>query len=195
MEFDLRFLDERSYRYLKHGIDAVNKIANSYDPGAWNYVSDGSLRHVHKGLKEMDINSKTILDEMKLDDHSARSLSWTVVNLTSISKNYLKWRKNYLRNMATIIYDNLDEYITSNIPHGKLDDSSSWELALATLDTNTLVKLLMEEDIPVVQYLANMEDISHLTNEEILTLLEGTGFKTVSTEKLGVDENPISVCI
>lgn len=195
MEFDLRFLDERSYRYLKHGIDAVNKIANSYDPGAWNYVSEGSLRHVHKGLKEMDINSKTILDEMKLDDHSARSLSWTVVNLTSISKNYLKWRKNYLRNMATIIYDNLDEYITSNIPHGKLDDSSSWELALATLDTNTLVKLLMEEDIPVVQYLANMEDISHLTNEEILTLLEGTGFKTVSTEKLGVDENPISVCI
>ena len=195
MEFDLRFLDERSYRYLKHGIDAVNKIANSYDPGAWNYVSEGSLRHVHKGLKEMDINSKTILDEMKLDDHSARSLSWTVMNLTSISRNYLKWRKNYLRNMATIIYDNLDEYITSNIPHGKLDDSSSWELALATLDTNTLVKLLMEEDIPVVQYLANMEDISHLTNEEILTLLEGTGFKTVSTEKLGVDENPISVCI
>jgi hypothetical protein len=192
MEFDLRFLDERSYRYIQRGIDAVNKIANSYDPGAWNYVSEGSLRHVHKGLKEPDIISKTILDEMKLDNHSARSLSWAVMNLTSISRNYLKWRKNYLRNMATIIYDNLDEYITSNIPHGKLDDSSSWELALASLDSNTLVKLLMDEDVPVVQYLANIEDISHLTNQEVLTLLEGTDFQ--KGEKNTIDDNPVSVC-
>jgi len=190
MEFDLRFLDERSYGYIKRGIDAVNKIANSYDPGAWNYISDGSLRHVHKGLKEPDILSKTILDDMKLDDHSPRSLSWTITNLTSISRNYLKWRKNYLRNMATIIYDNLDEYIRSNIPHGKLDDSSSWELSLAALDSNALVKLLMDEDIPVVQYLANRDDISQLTNQELLTLLEDTDFQKGEN----MDEHPVSVC-
>jgi hypothetical protein len=192
MEFDLRFLDERSYRYIQRGIDAVNKIANSYDPGAWNYVSDGSLRHVHKGLKEPDIISKTILDEMKLDDHSARSLSWTVTNLTSISRNYLKWRNNYLKNMATIIYDNLDEYVTSNIPVGQKKTPESWELALSALDSNTLVKLLMDEDIPVVQYLTNMDDISHLTNQEVLTLLEGTDFQ--KGEKNSMDENPVSVC-
>jgi len=190
MEFDLRFLDERSYSYIKRGIDSVNKIANSYDPGAWNYVSDGSLRHVHKGIKELDIISKSILDDMKLDDHSARSLTWTITNLTSISRNYVKWRKDYLRNMASIIYDNLDEYITSNIPHGKLDDSSSWELALAALDSNALVKLLMDEDIPVVQYLANKEDISQLTNQELLTLLEGADFQKGEN----VDEHPVSVC-
>jgi hypothetical protein len=192
MEFDLRFLDERSYRYIQRGIDAVNKIANSYDPGAWNYVSDGSLRHVHKGLKEPDIISKTILDEMKLDDHSARSLSWTVTNLTSISRNYLKWRKNYLKNMATIIYDNLDEYVTSNIPVGQKKTPESWELALAALDSNTLVKLLMDEDIPVLQYLTNMDDISHLTNQEVLTLLEGTDFQ--KGEKNSMDDKPVSVC-
>ena len=183
MEFNLRFLDPESRTCLQHAIDGVNKAAVLHDPGAWNFVSAGHLIQAshdrgYKKASEMDPIAVTIFDEMEQDGHSGYTASWVVSTLTEVAKNYRKWRTSVLvtslEGMKKDLKGFLDRRFREKFPEEQETSvDTRHSMVLHDLEHSYLVKYVLEpQDRNILQFLLEMEDVSHLGNEVLFEQID-----------------------
>jgi hypothetical protein len=183
MEFDLRFLDKTSKKFLQNAIDGVNKACVLHDCGGWNYVSAGKLIEAHKdfGAKPLDDVATCIFTEMEMMGHSGHTASWTISALTKLAKNFPRWRKDVILTRLQDIKEDLMVFI-ERMYEGKFasdgeekpqDVSVRVNAVLHSIEYSFLVtNVLLQEDRDLLTYLLKIENVSHLGNEVLLEQID-----------------------